>query len=631
MRNALGLTALVLVRLTLDLSHLLGRPARYWNWEEAYNFTVAWYVWWAGLWGQALDLQAKAFCGGCSVVSALALPGILLGGDELLAWKSVPLVWSAGTLIVGFFAVDRTVGRAAAWAFAVLFAVPPMGVSELGLMAWGNHSESTLFVLLALWAFAAREPLRLGLALGLGLWFCRTSGYAWVLVPMWGIGAWWARRGEGARAAGAPIERPEGGLATPSAALATPSSALATPSAALATPSAGLAAPSAGLAAQSAALLLGLSAALLTLLPAARGDVGTYQMSLTSLLPGPDVVPRLATLLTPLGLGARAWPDGHTSGGWLLAAAALGVLARPNVVVLTLTVLFAFLFGASDFVIPRMGNAAPLLNMRYHAPWLHLLLLLTACGLGGTGWRRWLGVAAVACALVPSGLAHLRTLRADPPEWVGSTPVIDHPHFAAVAIGRLDAERIATAKSPDRRVEATLRRMEGYLAARRVRATRPDAPGSTLEAEAAALTPAGREGLGQALLTDPSQLAAWNARFADLTDVGRGMGWNVGLALLEGRRREPVELGRYSQGLPEGAPCGACVADGFALIANCRGSTSCLDVLETADAEVVYGAGVACRGPGRPRRACEALAERYGPTFAAGLDDAMAGTEGVFR
>lgn len=565
MRTAIGLLALALLRLALDVGHLLGRPARYWNWEEAYNFTVAWYVWWAGLWDQALNLQAKAFCGGCSVVSALALPGIWLGGDELLAWKSVPLAWGVATLFAGFYALDRLVGRPAAWGWAALWAVPPMGVSELGLMAWGNHAESTLFVLLALGAYAAKRPLALGLALGLGLWFGRTSGYAWVLLPLW---AWRSR-------VGLPW------------------------------------------------IAAGLATAALTFVPAARGDVGTYQMTLQSLLPGPDFVARITTLVGPEGLGARAWPDGHTSGAWLLVGAALGIAARPTVSVLGATVLFGLLFGGSDFVVPRVGNAAPLLNFRYHAPWLHLLLLLTAAGLGGVGWRRWLGALGVVCVLVPSALGQARTLAADPPTWVGSTPVIDHAHFAAVAIGRIDATRLAAAHSEDARTEATLRRMEGYLAARRVRG------GATLEEERAKLAGAGLEGLGQGLGVEARTLAAWNARLGP--EMGRGVGWNLGLALFERRERGPVDLGVYRQGLADGDACGACVAGGFALIATCRGATACLDALLTEEPEVVYGAGVACRAPGRPRAACEGLADRYGPTFAAGLDDAMAGTEVVFR
>ena len=42
-------------------------------------------------------MQYKTFCGGCTVDAALAAPILGLGGDHFLAWKAIPLVWTAAT------------------------------------------------------------------------------------------------------------------------------------------------------------------------------------------------------------------------------------------------------------------------------------------------------------------------------------------------------------------------------------------------------------------------------------------------------------------------------------------------------------------------------------------------------
>ena len=173
------------VRVGNDAQRLLGNPTRYWNWEESYNAAVGYYAWTAGLWDQLLRLQQKSFCGGCTVVGLLAAPSLGMFGDHLWAWKLVPLAWTVATLFVGAGALKALVGDAAALAWLVLFAVPPPGVSELGLMAWGNHAESTIFVLGALWATARQRYGIAAFLLGFGVWFCRTSAYAaLVLVPL---------------------------------------------------------------------------------------------------------------------------------------------------------------------------------------------------------------------------------------------------------------------------------------------------------------------------------------------------------------------------------------------------------------------------------------------------------------
>lgn len=410
---------LVAVRFALDAVRLRADPDRFGNWEESYNAAVAYYAWHAGLWDQLLRLQYKAFCGGCTVMSTLAVPVLALGGDSFFVWKLVPMAWTVATLLAGAWAL-LPLGRAPALAFLALMAVPPTGLSELGLMAWGNHVEGGLFVLLGLGLAARRHDLAAGVTLGLGVWFTRTTVYApIVLLPI----ALWRR---------------------------------------------------------SWRFPLGLGLGALPLLvPVAGGDNGAYDLSVAgNLFPRGFAtgLARLRELVEPARLVKRAWPTtshmGH-GGASLLAGAAIGALLavrrREALPILGFLVVFAFLFAASGFTISRTGPAAPLLNSRYFAPWLLLLVLVTAAGAGAGiaagGWRRVAGIVAMLSVLVPSVYGQRLVLRrldlfADP----GAFRAVDHARFGQVGLRRLDPARIAGASSSEPNVEAALRQVEGMPA-----------------------------------------------------------------------------------------------------------------------------------------------------------------------
>lgn len=590
----------VLVRVGLDVHRLLGDPTRYWNWEESYNAAVGYYAWTAGLWDHVLRLQQKSFCGGCTVVGLMAAPSLGIFGDELWAWKLVPLLWTIATMLVGAAALRALVGEAAAVAWLVLTAVPLPGVSELGLMAWGNHAESTLFVLGALGATARGRHGVAALLLGLGLWFCRTSAYALVvMVPLLVH-----RAGRG----GAPRVF--------------------------------------------AAFVLG---ALPLALPAAGGDAGGYELGLRSLLlpeglEGAWV--RASVLFGPAGLGARAFPQEarpEVLGGAVLAAAGLAAavgIRRPfaSGPPLALLAAYGLLFCVSGFDVARVGNAAPVINLRYHAPWLHLLTLVTAAGVGaawaGGGVRRVGGVLALAALVGAAGYGQLRHRREADPD-VLTARFLPHVHFASMAAGRIDAARLARAHADDPVVEATLRRMEGYKLAFRVRGG-----GSLEEAVAAASGSAALEGLGQGLVDGQGwrTLPEWYERWAELDpgarrSIGRGAAWNLGKSLeLTGPRRvgpnAVADAISLAQRVPDGQPCLVCAAAGFVAMKACRseGAGCLVEVVDGPEAaEIVYGAGVACPTAGTVDPRCaeirRELPEALGVAFAAGMRDPMSGAD----
>ena len=637
LRGTLALLALVLLRVGLDTSRLLSNPGRYWNWEEAYNAAEGWYLWHAGLWDRLLPLQYKAFCGGCTVVAGLAAPILGLGGDHWVLWKGLALAWTAATLLAGFWALRRLAGPTAAWTWAVLDAIPPLGASDGGLMLWGNHQESALFVLLAL-GFTTRGPAFLGgLSLGVGLWFCRTTAYAFppLLVLLWAARGRWRDR---------------------------------------------------------AAWALGLAAgAALITRPAALGDWGSYRME-----PGANVFPeglhagwtRLQLLVLPDPLATRMYctvPDMDVMAGLIVIAAGFAAVvplrdagARlGRFVVVAMLVSFAALYASAGFPIPEMRTNGPIVNLRFHLPWFFLLTLTLAVGAGAAlrdpGWRRWAAGLALATALGANLGAWARTLpRLSLPVDPWGIPAVSHSRFAWMASWRLDDERLARARSDDVTTIAWLRRMSGYRAAARVRdgsrswesevanLSNLSPPLPALEGLAQALTdPTG----GWAMLRDENQTLL--AHPPDLARaLGRGMANNLAFGVTGGapplpgtrppagdprevesiraRAEDLVVLARA--GLPDDAPCPTCAAVGAAILDGCRsrgeegGLGACLGAaLPTGPdaSEICFGMGLACRRPWESPAVCT-QAVREAPqgldavAFMAGLADPAAGADRPF-
>lgn len=390
-RTVLALVLAALVRVGLDVLRLAGDPQRYANGEDAYNASAGWFIGHTGMWDQLFQLQYKAFCGGCVVHMAAAA---VLIGDHVWTWRLVALAWTIAGLIAGFFAVDRWAGRAPAWAFVLLYCVPATGMSDLGLMSWGNHQESGVFVLLVL-ALVDR-PVWSALVLGLGVWFCRTTLYALVLLP-WLV---WRRPW--------------------------------------------------------AMLAFGLGC-LPMLVPAAAGDRGSYDLATihTSLDPA-FLWTRLKPLLVPERLGVYLVPNAPNGAALatveLVAAAVAVVLARRPIFPLLASV-FAAGWALSGFRIPRIVEDMGILQLRYHAPWMLLLVLLVASAAGTR-----VGKVLVAAVLA----AHLagQVTSARPPRWDSLlAPVVDVNGLVGVARPRLDPARLRAAEATDPRVAEVLRRL----------------------------------------------------------------------------------------------------------------------------------------------------------------------------
>ncbi len=638
----IALATLVVLRAGLDTSRYLANPLRYWNWEDNYNAAVGWYALHAGLWDQLLALQYKQFCGGCTVESVLVAPMFLLGGDHIVIWKALALLWTAATLVAGFLALRLWAGREAGWAFALLFALPPLGMSDLSLMLWGNHNESMLFVFVALWALARGRVATAGLSMGVGLWFCRTTLFAPLILVPW---AMWGER-----------------------------------------------------ATSRVRLLVGLAAgAALLLLPAAGGDVGTYNLGITANLL-PDGLAAAWTRATPLWQPEQAAMrlfvtlnhDTVATTAWLgsaLLALTVTFLDRrrgPSRFVLpAFALVFALLYASSGFPIPRMSPQGALMNMRYYAPWMQLLTALTACSALGiaegasersrTGLRGWVGRAAVLGMFLANAsgwaaaLPALKVTRADLDD-LWATRAVNHDGFVGSALLRLSDDRLARASSTDPRTDAALKRMRGYRAAAYAGRSLP-----TDVIEAAAFAQA---------LTDPVggwQHPAFGAALLDrlpvpvATAIGRGRACNLlygvssGAAPVPGMQPGPpaatpvaraIARGRdlldvlntsSADRAPDNAPCYTCAAIGPAVADLCRDRkhhgtaddnafVTCLgEALKSLPfgEEMAWGAGVACVRPGAPPRECrsigQALAQTATPeisaSFLEGTDDPIAGME----
>lgn len=389
----------VFARLGLGVARLLAEPSRFRSFEESYNATEAWMLAHGGLLGAVARLQYRSFCGGCSVVSLIGVPALAVS-DRLLAWKLVPLAWTAATQVAGFFAVDAWAGRAAAWAFLLLFTLPPVGALDLSLMAWGNHQETALFVALALLLVARGRPVAAALTLGGAVWFARTAAYAAVvLLPA-------ALRTRGRRVL----------------------------------------------------TVVAFGVGLLPLaLPTADGDAGWYRFDDT-FGPSTTIARRAAALLAPGPLADRLWLPLRGmgwAGGVVLAAAALaGLVAvreRRTRVFVALAVAYAVAFVGTRFPVFIAGAHVPVNNLRYHAPWVFVGMLVVAAGSRRLRW-----VPVVVCLGVD--LVALGRLRWSADATPGSA--LDVPHFVATVASRLTPED-AAGRLADPLADAVRARLRG--------------------------------------------------------------------------------------------------------------------------------------------------------------------------
>lgn len=496
------LAALVALRLVLAVASLLTDPDRYRQFEETYNATIAWVMLRSDLWSELLRLQFLSFCGGCTVITVVGAPFLAIGGDHFLAWKALALVWGAVTHVAGFHVLERYVGRAAAVAWAVLFALPPVGLLDSSLMHWGNHQETNLLVLGALLLLAADRPLALGLLLGSMTWFCRTSAYGAGVVGLVAL----LRPGR---------LRLLGGVG------------------------------------------LGLT---LFLLPTSNGDASIYRFDESMVLPdGLDgVLERAAMLVDPDSFQWRLYtrmkgPAWRTVA--VLAAGLAGLVllladaraGRRRLVLAALPLAFFLSFVAVGFRVQPTRDWSPIINVRYFTPWMMWLLVLAAAGAGtavasGGPVRRVVGGLALAgmlAANVHALVARFAGARID--EVAFRYPATALRDFPVLAGARLTNESLDDAARPD--VAAQLDRVRGERLGASVNRGERD----VASALAAADTPAALRGLGYALAVATRRPVDALALLEGLAperalELGRGMSIDLGLRLAREQRGTPPEV-----------------------------------------------------------------------------------------
>jgi hypothetical protein len=129
-------------------------------------------------------LQYRAYCGGCTLNAALGAGVFTVLGPSLLAWKLVPIGYTAAAVLAGGRWLRLHVGRAASVALAMLFIFAPPTWLELSLIGWGNHMEAGCLavVALALTARLCARPGRntaviLGIVLAIAGWVGFPSGF----------------------------------------------------------------------------------------------------------------------------------------------------------------------------------------------------------------------------------------------------------------------------------------------------------------------------------------------------------------------------------------------------------------------------------------------------------------------
>ncbi len=572
--------AAVAARSSLAAWRFAGAPDRFLNREEAHNATAAWLFGHGELLGEVARVQYRDFCGGCSVVALLGAP-LLAGGEALWRWKLLAIALTAAMQVVGFLALRAVASAPAAWAWLVLTAVPPVGALDLSLMLWGNHQESALFVLVALLAHGRGRPLAMGLALGFGVYFARTSAYAAVvLLPLAArTGAW------------------SGLLAL------------------------------AGFALGAAPLLV----------PAAGGDAGWYRFG-DALVPTVEKLgDRAATLLIPSSFAARAWlpmkAPALLGWGWLglLGASALGLLAaRRARVVVALAGAWVLAYTFTSFPIFLVNARVPVNNIRYHAPWLFVGTLLLAAGFGeawARGWRRSAGLL-LGLPLVGNAVAIGPLLRAPQPT-ASTLPALDRAGFVTTVAARFrDPEALA---SPSTSAAApVLARLRGITAGR-VGAPLPDEAALAGYGEALVGPCAGSAGVVGALLDVPA---------AQRAAVGRGMGLTLSFC-----PRSPQEEEALLTALGAAVDCAPCSLGGRRLLDACGGPAAedanalaacVLDRLagqpEAVQRELAYGVGRAWVDALRPGSASAGFVSAFegspllAEAVAAGVADVSGGS-----
>ena len=612
--DAVGIALAMLCRAALSIAVLRAAPSQFQQWEESWNASVGQFVWLSHRWDLLFPLQYAPFCGGCTVQSALAAPLIGLGGDHYAVWKALPLAWTMLTHLLGFVALRRMLGRPAAWAWALAFAVPTPGLVYVDWMAWGNHAESALFVVAALALLAGRRYAMLGLCLGLSVWFCRTSLYAVAaLIPF-------------------VLIFPHAGSSEPRW--------------------------------RRWHVLPGLAlGGLLTWIPAsspARAPEGFSLLHHATATTMSEALPAIIALFLPSQLATRAYfhlgstPSGLEAATLILlvalgiAAAVLAAHRRWAYILLPLAFVAAYGLtgGVARAVITPMSQIEAI---RYLSPWFFLLTLIPSAGAGTAMAAQHRGLRALGALLVlgpllANGYAWSQAAWT-PAGTIGSMRATDPASFMRSGGSQLDDAALST-PTGDARLDQALARLQGSrigAAALANHASLADTVNNTPVSYSADVL----WGIGQAWGTKQglSRAAALNQALLELTPaqraaVGVGAGYAMGVAprpITRGRRDAAALIAADTTllraGLPPDEPCLLCAAIGPHLAESCaygRGiQPQCTTALASADDPVVRATAMALARPGTPyatlNNAAQALPASKAAAWIAGMNDPFAG------
>jgi hypothetical protein len=163
------------------------------HWEELHSPTAAALLASGHSWTRLLSLQYMPFCGGCTLETIAILPTTILLGPSLAIWKCIPLLFGLGILGLTMSIAHRIGGGSAARFAGLCLVFAPGFYQDNRMVAWGNHFEVASIILGLVWLWMRwmdRGGRRLagvfGVCLGLGFWFCYSSGFVGpVLVMLW--------------------------------------------------------------------------------------------------------------------------------------------------------------------------------------------------------------------------------------------------------------------------------------------------------------------------------------------------------------------------------------------------------------------------------------------------------------
>ncbi len=142
----------------------------------------------------ALTLQYRSFCGGCTLDALLGAALFSVLPPIWLVWKLVPIGLTVALILAGVTALSRRQGIAAGWMLGALVVLPAFSFAALSLIAWGNHYESGVIAAGALLLVTGRlsggRLVLLGALLIGGVWvglsglFALPAALVWLLTRL---------------------------------------------------------------------------------------------------------------------------------------------------------------------------------------------------------------------------------------------------------------------------------------------------------------------------------------------------------------------------------------------------------------------------------------------------------------